>query len=294
MASPAVKAAPAKPPVSAAAPNLLNLPTHLVVPRLTGEVTYRLLNAGVKTRFADKPTSPSAFSFPADCECIDPKTGLAINVRLVGRKQRLPDGKGFYEPTVELEFDRLGYLRLTAKEQAEYEFLERCSLNAGNPYRDPSKGAYFERVDLVAKAKKQEEIDDQVDEARIALRNMKADERARLAAALGLAQLTDEISVITQALRAYIVQKPAEFLENVESPTLACKANVLQAIDEKVIRFDENKRVMCWTGTNGELVNVPTGVDAIDHLVAFLLGDEKRGALVYTELQKRLDRINNG
>ena len=279
---------------AASGPNLLELPAHVAAPKMSGLVTYRHKLAGLKTGYASRPTAPSSFSFPADCEFIDPQTGMVIAIRLLGRKQRTPDGKGFFEPVQEVEFDDKGYLVLAPRDQKLFEFMERCSLNAGNPYRDPTKGAYFERIDLDAIAAKQEDFDNTEDDARDHLRGMATDEKARIGAALGLCQLTDSPAVINQSLRAYIKKSPGDFLRHVASPSLACKATVIQALDEKVILFEPATHLIKWGDSLGEVLSVPTGVDAADHLVRFLLGDEKRGELVYKELKKRLDAINNG
>jgi len=82
-------------------------------------------------------------------------------------------------------------------------------------------------------------------------------------------------------------KKPTAFIQAFDDPIVKCKATVKQALDYQVIK--SSKDSVRWYDSNGIIVSVPHGQDAIDIMSRFCLTE--KGASVLASIQDELDRL---
>tara|TARA_R100001086_G_scaffold197996_2_gene114382 strand:+ start:389 stop:1285 length:897 start_codon:yes stop_codon:yes gene_type:complete len=81
--------------------------------------------------------------------------------------------------------------------------------------------------------------------------------------------------------------KPQEFIESFDSPQVQARSVVIQAKDYQIIRVAQD--AVYWFDSNGLIVSVPVGQDAVDVMVRFCLTE--KGASVLSSLEERLERL---
>jgi len=81
--------------------------------------------------------------------------------------------------------------------------------------------------------------------------------------------------------------KPKEFIESFDSPTVRTRAVIKQAADYQIIKLD---RSACkWFDSNTQIVSVPVGQDPTDVLTRFCLTE--KGSTVLADIEDRLERL---
>lgn len=96
-----------------------------------------------------------------------------------------------------------------------------------------------------------------------------------------------QMSEIKHDLLIIAKKKPAAFIQAFDDPIVKCKATVKQALDYQVIK--SRKDSVRWYDSNGIIVSVPHGQDAIDIMSRFCLTE--KGASVLASIQDELDRL---
>lgn len=81
--------------------------------------------------------------------------------------------------------------------------------------------------------------------------------------------------------------KPKEFIESFDSPTVRTRAILKQAADYQIIKIDRN--ACKWFDSNTQIVSVPVGQDPTDVLTRFCLTE--KGSTVLADIEDRLERL---
>ena len=82
-------------------------------------------------------------------------------------------------------------------------------------------------------------------------------------------------------------KNPKEFIESFDNPKVRTRSLLKQAADYQMINIKEDG--VYWFDSNGLIVSVPVGQDAMDVAVRFCMTE--RGASVLDSLQEKLDRL---
>ena len=82
-------------------------------------------------------------------------------------------------------------------------------------------------------------------------------------------------------------KKPQSFVQSFDDPIVKCKATIRQALDYQIVK--SSRDAMRWFDSNGIIVSVPHGQDAVDVMSRFCLTE--KGASVLATLEDQLERL---
>jgi len=175
---------------------------------------------------------------------------------------------------------RDGYLTVRAEQPNLRNFLELHPSNVSNG------GNQFKVIDTKSDAESVVKKEFEVFDAISMIKN--SDTNDLLSVALYFKVNIDrQMTEIKHDLLIIAKKKPAAFIQAFDDPIVKCKATVKQALDYQVIK--SSKDSVRWYDSNGIIVSVPHGQDAIDIMSRFCLTE--KGASVLASIQDELDRL---
>lgn len=148
-------------------------------------------------------------------------------------------------------------------------------------------GNIFEKVDESKKAAVTLEKEFSISEAVDMVRDKSIQDLLPVAIFFGV-NINREVAEIRYDLLQIAKSKPEEFINSFGSPIVMARAAMQQAKDFQIISVKSNG--VYWFDSNGLVVSVPAGQDAMDVVARFCLTDKGDG--FYQDIKDRLDKLN--
>lgn len=260
-------------------------------PERKGLVYYRIPWYGAIDPIMLRPINGAGVEWNAEETIYDP--GDETNKTLRWVKSHYTDAnKKVVEVLGRIEINESGLLSVDPWKQPElYEYIERSNYLGDNPYRDTSKPIYLVKFDVSATAKKELAKANLEDQAMEIWRKLAREDGGVGLRTYAKAMLPNWASMnheeIEWNMRVIAKNDPESFIRNSGSKKVEIKALIADAVDGKIISYQQAARSWDWNREKTPFVSVPNGTDETDYLVAWFL-DEKQGQNTYREIQRRL------
>jgi hypothetical protein len=173
---------------------------------------------------------------------------------------------------------RMGRLFVTKDKPNLQKFME---IHPGNK---ANGGSYFELVDNVKKAEVDIDKEFLINDAITMLRTKELDELLAVALAYGM-DVDRPIAEVKHDLLLKAKKSPKTFIESFDSPVVAMKSKIRQAVSYQIIKAD--KDAIKWFDTNKHIISVPVGQNPIDVFVRYCMTEA--AAPVVAEIERQLD-----
>lgn len=160
------------------------------------------------------------------------------------------------------------------------KFLEMHPANKANG------GTTFKKVDKTQDAAKELEKEFLVSDAISIVRDRDINDLLPIAMYFGI-NINSQVADIRYSLLRIAKNKTEEFMSSLDSPQVACRSSVQQAVDYQIINLKNDGAY--WYDTNKLIVSVPVGQDALNTMVRFCLTE--KGASTLSLIEERLDKL---
>jgi hypothetical protein len=160
------------------------------------------------------------------------------------------------------------------------KFLELHPANKANG------GTTFKKVDKTQDAAKELEKEFLVSDAVSIVRDRDINDLLPIAMYFGI-NINSQVADIRYSLLRIAKNKTEEFMSSLDSPQVACRSSVQQAVDYQIIKLKNDGAY--WYDTNKLIVSVPVGQDALNTMVRFCLTE--KGASTLSLIEERLDKL---
>ena len=245
---------------------------------IDGIKTYKILGKhGITTFISNKHTASKP------CQWLDEDAGESLSLRYATNQMSIFE-KDQKEPIILAEImAEDGILRVSKRTPKLIKFLEHHPDNIING------GMLFQEIDKEAEARERDAIMDIELDARIYAREM-SEEDARKIARVEIPSRVDKMykEEIHSWIKVFAMNNPELFLSMIESPVVARKSVVAEALAQNVITYKNNKSEVAWShGTkNTTICRLPSGQDPEESLTRFLLSD--KGKSVFQDIEEVL------
>lgn len=150
----------------------------------------------------------------------------------------------------------------------------------------PQNGKVFQEVNKRKNAEVELEKEFLLTDAIAKVRDTDINDLLPVAIYFGV-NINKPVSEIRYNLLNIAKKKPSEFLESFDSPQVVARSVIQQAKDYQIINVKTNG--VYWFDSNGLIVSVPVGQDAMDVMTRFCLTE--KGSTVMASLEERLERL---
>jgi len=175
---------------------------------------------------------------------------------------------------------RDGFLTARAEQPNLRKFLELHPSNVSNG------GNQFKVIDTKSDAESVVKKEFEVFDAVSMIKNSETNDLLSVALYFKIS-IDRQMSEIKHDLLMIAKKKPATFIKAFDDPIVKCKATIKQALDYQVIKSSRDS--VRWYDSNGIIVSVPHGQDAIDIMSRFCLTE--KGASALASIQDELDKL---
>ena len=155
------------------------------------------------------------------------------------------------------------------------KFLELHPANKANG------GTTFKKVDKTKDAARELEKEFLVSDAVSIVRDRDINDLLPIAMYFGI-NINSPVADIRYSLLRIAKNKTEEFMSSLDSPQVACRSSVQQAVDYQIIKLKNDGAY--WYDTNKLIVSVPVGQDALNTMVRFCLTEKGASTLSLIEL----------
>lgn len=265
------------------------------LPKRGTVVTYRFLNYSYDPFGEDtSPIFQSKLMLPCFSKFFNESKGEWVEIGLLG-------GVDSYGNPLHDKIRRVwvepgangGYLNLTignSQDDELYQYLELCSFNKSNKFRDDNIGAILERVDFESEAKEaRNELKSKMEAIKKAALINKED-LPRIASLLGYDYELGEEQIRFE-IESFAHEYPEEFMERMADKNFDIKTNISLAIDEDIVYIDVEERKLKWSDSKGDIMRlVDLEIDEVIEAYATWASKEKSGKDVHAELLSLLSK----
>lgn len=180
-----------------------------------------------------------------------------------------------------------GYLNITigsAQADELFQYLELCSFNLSNPYRDESVHAILERVDFEAEAREaRNELKSKMEAIKVA-GNIAKEDLPRISALLGF-PLEGTEEEIRFNIESFAHEESEDFMYRMTDKLVDIKSFISLALEKDVVYIDEDDRKLKWSDSKGDIMRlVDLEVDEVIEAYAKWASKDKSGKDVHEEL----------
>jgi hypothetical protein len=172
---------------------------------------------------------------------------------------------------------RMGSLFVTREQPNLKMYLDLHPGNAANG------GTKFEVVDNVKKVEVDIDKEFLINDAISMLRTKELDELLSVALAYGM-DVDRPVSEVKHDLLLKAKASPKTFIESFDSPVVAMKSKIRQAINYQIIKASDS--AVAWFDTNKHIISVPVGQDPVDVFVRYCMTEA--AAPVVAEIERQL------
>jgi len=274
-----------------------NIPEDIMpkLPKRGTVITYRFLNFSYDPFGEDtSPIFQAKLMLPCFSRFFNEKAGEWVEIGLIG-------GVDSYGNPLHDKIRRVwlepgstnGFLNLTignSQDDELFQYLELCSFNKSNKFRDEHVGAILERVDFEAEAKEaRNELKSKMDAIKKAALITKED-LPKVASLLGYDYELGEEQVRFE-IESFAHEFPEDFMERMEDKLFDIKATISLAIDEDIVYIDVEERKLKWSDSKGDIMRlVDMEINEVIEAYATWASKEKSGKDVHTELLSMLSK----
>lgn len=272
-------------------------PSQEDIASFKGEATFKLVNAVAnKKRFhrkdekgtgRGKKDQPRNFTIENRFSYTDPKTQESAVIIYYETKKPRRLGSN----TVE-EYDPLDTIfesgEVTVNKSDHWWFLAHHPRQASSPYKEAAKGALFYLEDKAGEAALKA-IQSRDNKKAIDLlwdidKGLTANEAAEMLKSFhypGVDEMDD--NQIRVELEKYAKKNPSDFIQKSAGATMAVRAIIQEAVDQKLIKYSDKKKAWFLVGDDGvlrgQIVDVRAREDKYDRIAKFLIEIDKESTL---------------
>ena len=156
-----------------------------------------------------------------------------------------------------------------------------------HPYNKDNGGNIFRVVDKTKDAAKELEKEFAISDAISIVRDRDINDLLAIALYYGI-NINANTSEIRFNLLRIAKSKPVEFMQSLDSPEVTCRSSIKQAAEYQIISLKPSG--VYWFDSNGLIVSVPAGMDAVDVMVRFCLTE--KGASTLAIIEEKLERLS--
>lgn len=265
------------------------------LPKRGTVITYRFLNYSYDPFGEDlSPIFQAKLMLPCFSKFFNEKKGEWVEIGLLG-------GVDSYGNPLHDKIRRVwvepgangGYLNLAignSQDDELYQYLELCSFNKSNKFRDDNIGAILERVDFEFEAKEaRNELKSKMEAIKRAALISKED-LPKVASLLGYKYELGEEQVRFE-IESFAHEYPEDFMDRMEDKLFDVKATVSLAIDEDIVYIDVDDRKLKWSDSKGDIMRlVDLEIEEVIEAYATWASKEKAGKDVHAELISLLSK----
>lgn len=182
-------------------------------------------------------------------------------------------GNGLKEPIVFI----LGELIVNSDKPNLIAFLEN------HPYNAANGGNVFEETNEEKKASVDLNDEFLIVDAVSMVRDQPLPKILAVATALNF-NVDRSVDEIKHDLLVFAKANPKSFIDSFDSPVVAMKSKIKQAVSYQIIKADED--AVKWFDTNKHIISVPVGQDPVDVFVRYCMTEA--GAPVVGEIERQL------
>lgn len=265
------------------------------LPKRGTVVTYRFLNYTFDPFGEDpNPIYQAKVMLPCFSKFFNEKAGEWVEIGMIGGVDSYGNPLHDKIRRVWLEpASTAGIINLTignSQDDELFQYLELCSFNKSNKYRDDSVGIILERVDYEAEAKEaRNELKSKMDAIKKAALITKED-LPKVASLLGYDYELGEEQVRFE-IESFAHEYPEEFMERMEDKLFDIKATISLAIDEDIVYIDVEERKLKWSDSKGDIMRlVDLEIEEVIEAYSAWASKEKSGKDIHVELTSMLSK----